>query len=331
VIIDSFQSSAAHGFVVEGAAASLGSTGTVFRYSQHDTSQGRATMPHVDAIATLQVGISAEALPAEQARQQLQSFISDAAAGNLRLATSVLKSVEKEGFQNSVVNLSQGLDALTLLHLVKHPLGPKSKLSAGQQEVYRSNLDSAVAAPLGSTEQQRDQRLLQEIKSALASLPAVEQAVEDWRAQVRSFETDHNSVVLAAGNSGQALKGLQQAGFEIDGSEDRNLLSVPEVTTVGAIKTGPQGQLSLAGASSFGPEVDFIADGDHAGRFGTSFASPKVANAMRGAHLANPTFTSDQVEDWVRSELSEQVQIGHHPVAILDTHKASRLLSILNS
>ena len=330
IVVDSFQSSSSHGYLVEGAAVSLGKPENLFRVSQHQSVDGRATMPHVAAIGGLQAEVATVALPADQASAGFSKFVTNAAAGNLQLATTLLAGIQAQGFQNSVVNLSQGLDALTLLQLAKYPMGPTSKLPPEQQRTYTDNLRRALSAPAEATAQQLDNLMLQRIKKELKESPEIGQAVEDWRNGVSSFESAHNSVVVAAGNSGKALKGLTAAGFEIDGSEDTNILAVPEVTTVGASVTSPAG-VSLSGTSSFGPEVDVVADGDFHGHFGTSFASPKVANVLRAVHVARPDLISDQAEQWVKGTLAEQVAISGQAVGLLDSAKASYFINQVNS
>lgn len=324
IFIDSFESSDSHGYFVEGAAQSLGSLGPTQRLHQHQKIDGRVAMPHSIALSTLQFELASQSLSGDVSKEHLETFVTDAAAGNLQWASGLLSQVS--GFQNSVVNLSQGLDAIVLLHMANLPLSAKSKLSSEAQETYGANLRSALKLDPASPQIVVDKALLSLIKTALASSPQVGQAVEGWRQQVRTFEADRNSVVLSAGNSGTAIKGLARAGFDIDGSEDLNVLAVPEVTTVGATTTGSQGGLSLSGTSSFGPEIDVLADGNHQERFGTSYASPKVANALRATHLLHPEFSSDQAEQWLKTQLAESGQIAGHTVAILDSGRAAALL-----
>lgn len=330
IIIDNFQSSQSHGFEVEGAAASLGSTGPVYRYSNLMEFAGRPTLPHVLALSKLQAGASKGSLGEGQASQCMRQFVEDAVGGNIQLASEVLKQVTAEGFHQSVVNYSQGLDSIVLLHLVKQPLSENSKLDPSRKEIYRDNLTKAVApqASVALNEQQLDNLLLQNIKQTLKNSPVVADAKATWQHQVQEFEAGHNSVVLAAGNSGIPSKALKQAGFEIDGSEDLNVFAVPEVTVVGATGTNAAGDITLHNSSSFGPEVSFLAPGDFGENFGTSFASPKVANALRAAHLANPEFTSQQVQDWATTEISHQAEIGGQKLALLDIGRTHSLLRI---
>lgn len=328
VIIDSFQSAGSHGHVVEEAARSLGPTGPVYRYHQHQVVNGRPTMPHVQAVKRLTPPMATSLLPAEQATSLLEGFIEDAAAGNLGLGTSILAAVTAEDFENSVVNYSQGLDPITLLQLLKHPLSKGSKLTPQQKDAYYRNLSTAIApdspSPLAAKE--LDNGLLQKIKSTIKESPVIEEAIGEWRNQVLEFESGRNSVVIAAGNSGHAQKALAANGFDIDGTEDLNIFAVPEVTVVGATVETGDGGIALASPSGFGPEVDFIAPGQHGEHFGTSFATPKVANAMRVAHLANSNFSSDEAEEWTRTELSDVGMVNDHTVAILDTRRASSFL-----
>lgn len=327
IFIDSFESSESHGHFVEGAAASLGPTGTTIRQNQRQLIDGRVTMPHARATAQLQQAFSTQPLSPDQAAEQLQRFVRDSAAGNLDLASNLLGQLEADGYRNSVVNLSQGIDALVLLQLAKAALGPTSRLTSQAQQIYRANLEAALNLAPGSDEKTSDQAALDLVKVTLAQDPTVRGSVEGWRESVRSFESDHNSVVVAAGNSGAAIKGLARAGFAIDGSEDENLLSVPEVTTVGATTLDAQGRLVFSASSSFGPEVDVLAGGDYQGRFGTSYAAPRVANALRAVHLAHPEFSSEEAELFLTSQLAETAAIAGRPVAVLDERLAAAILS----
>ena len=120
---------------------------------------------------------------------------------------------------------------------------------------------------------------------------------------------------------------LSRLGFRLDGEEDRNLLAVPEVTTVGASQTTPEGAAALSESSSYGPEVDILADGSHGPTFGSSYSAPKVANAMRAVHGRYPEMTSDQVESFVKENLVHSGNAQGRTPAILDLHSASALLS----
>lgn len=328
IIIDSFQSSNAHGHLVEGAARSLGSTGAVHRYHHHQKVDGRDTLPHVTAVKNLQARFGASPLSPDEAEKGFESFVSEAVSGNLDWAGTLLGQVTAVGFRHSVVNYSQGLDSITLLVLAKHALGKGSNLTEAAKQIYLDNLVQAVSAESTSqpTEPELDNLMLQKIKSTRAESPQIQEATDRWRDRIREFEKDNNSVVVAAGNSGRDLQALQANGFDIDGSEDLNIFSVPEATVVGAAVPTQQGGVALASPSSFGEEVDFIAGGDYGQHFGTSFASPKVANAMRAAHIANPSLTSEQVEEWVKTELSDSGVVRNHQVAILDSGRSSSLL-----
>jgi hypothetical protein len=328
IIIDNYESSDSHGYHVEGAAASLGDLGRAVRRNMRQIIDNRSSMPHVRATSSLQRALSYAPLQAEEAREELREFVRQAAGGNVNLATELLAQVTAEGYRNSALNLSQGIDALLLLQLAKTPLSERSTLSSVEQETYASNLRAALNLPAKGREMVVDQGLLEFFKTSLRDDPLVRQALEGWRSGVREFEAGNNSVVVAAGNSGLAMKGLARVGFRLDGDEDFNLLSVPEVTTVGAT-TQKDGQLSLAGSSSFGPEVDVLADGDYQGRFGTSYAAPRVANALRAVHISHPDFSSEQAEQWLGSQLGELVEVAGVPLAILDQNRAAGLLSSL--
>lgn len=332
IIIDNFTSSASHGYKVEGAAQSLGFTGPIYRVMSLQEENGRLTLPHIKALKSLQVALSSRPVGQEEANKILEDFITQAAAGNLKQASSQLDAVTAQGFQNSVVNLSQGIDAIGLMDMAKMAIGPNSKLSSEQRLQYRNNLVSAFFAAdrLNEVDDELlDKRLLAKISATLKESTPVQEAVSSWREAVKDFELASNSVVVAAGNSGNAYKALSQAGFELDGSEDFNLLSVPEVTTVGATAQNPKGDLVLASSSSFGPEVDIIASGEYQGSFGTSYAAPKVANTLRAIHILRPSLTSDEAEGFLKSSLAQPTEVLGVEVGLLSSEKGAYLLSAL--
>jgi len=260
-------------------------------------------MPHVEAARALQSDWGAKELSPEESSEALDRFIENASTGNLRHVSQQLQEIGEEGFQNSVVNISQGLDALALLQLATYPLGRRSKLPSPQQATYEKNLYSALSFQPkslhpGNVKIERDNVLLQRIKKRFQVDSDIQGAIQGWNETVRQFESDRNSVVVAAGNSGKHFQLLDRLGFQLDGSEDHNLLAVDEVTTVGAGESGVSSPLA-----SFGPEVDLLASGEFEGKFGTSYASPKVANLMRTVHLSHPEYTSDEVEAALKVQL----------------------------
>ncbi len=338
IFIDSFQSQTAHGFKVEDAAASMGPIGASHHYCQRDA--GGGSLPHLDSLQRLTPVFASGPLSKAEANAQLDQFLNSASSGYLNLVSDVLDEVKEVGFQNSVVNASLGLDELVLLQLLGHPVGPKSRLSAQQREHYQSNLEScleteaqASGATLDSSLSRRerailrDKLLLKRIGRTLRGSNRVKAATDRWRSTVQDFESNNNSVVVASGNSGQHTALLSRLGFELDGNEDRNLLAVAEVTTVGASQSTPEGATSLASSSSFGSEVDLLADGSHGASFGTSYSAPKVANTMRAVHQRHPEMTSDQVEAFVKDNLGHTVSAQGHTLAILDLQSASNFLA----
>lgn len=331
VIIDSFGSQSSHGYLVEGAAGSVGSTGQVYRYHQHQMVNGKPSLPHVEAVKGLVAAFSSAPLAPEDAQSRFKTFVDLATGGNLEHTTDILKGITAEGFTHSALNLSQGMDPILLLQLAKHGLGKSSNLSEEQKAVYRQNLTAVVGSQGNELiERDLDNLLLQTIKREVGHSPEIAQARQHWQHQVEEFESSHNSVVVAAGNSGQAQKALAAAGFDIDGSEDVNVFSVPGVTVVGATMETDKGATILAPPSSFGQEVGFLVSGQYGEHFGTSFASPKVANALRAAHLANREFTSDQAETWLSQEVSDRALVEKQEVSLLDTRRANSLLRIVS-
>jgi Subtilase family len=327
IIIDSFHASTDHGTMVEKTALDIGSTGKVHRYNQLETLNGELTSPVHQAVLNLAGLMATSMLPPDQATKHFEQFLNDAVSGKLDSTTSLLERVTQHGFEDSVVNLSQGMDAIEYFKSAKQPLG-STRLTDAEKQTYFYNLNSAVAPDPSSrpTVAEFDNLLLQKIKTTLRDSPRIQESKSRWRDQVRAFEANHNSVVIAAGNSGQIMSAMSEGGFETDGSEDENILATPEATMVAATATTQEGKTYLASPSSFGPEVDFIASGFHGQNFGSSFASPRVAAAMLALHVSNPGTESDEVEKATGEVLGQPVEIRNHQVFILNETRTSRAL-----
>lgn len=318
VFIDAFHDSQAHGTKVETAAREMGDLGPVVRYCQRQA--GGGTLPYTANLKALTEQFRSGPLTEAEANRALDRFLTSAASDYLDFMTGILTEVNADHYTRSTANLSQGFDELTLFQLVGHPLRQLGESSSYAQNLalcLQQERQEADLPQLPHPAMARDQLLLRRIGKTLRHSAEVQQAQERWRDAVRTFESGHNSVVVAAGNSGQHLQQLARLGFQLDENLDVNLLAVPEVTTVGASANTAQGE-SLSPTSSFGPEVDLLAEGSSGGNFGTSYAAPKVANVMRALHLRWPDMSSDEVEQVVR----EQLCAASGPIAILDRDQA---------
>ena len=327
IIIDSFHSSTEHGKMVEATALAMGPTGAIHRYNHLQEQEGKATSPIHSAFLKMAEPMTGSLLPAAEAKKQFEQFLNDSVSGLLDHTTSILQQVTRDGFEDSVANLSQGMSVIEYLVASKQPLGDKS-LGEREKLNYINNLYSAVV-PQGVDQPgpaEFDNLLLQKIKSVLKESPRIQESKNRWREQVQEFESGNNSLVIAAGNAGEIMSTLLKGSFDTDGSEDENVLSTPEATMVAATATTEDGRIFLAGPSSYGPEVDFIASGFHGEHFGSSFAGPKVAVAMLALHVSNPGSDSESIEKATGDVLGQKVEIRDHEVIILNEPLTSKAL-----
>ena len=327
IIIDSFHSSTEHGKMVEQTALDMGPTGKVYRYNHMREVDGKPTAPVQDATNVLVASMTSSFLPPEEASAHLDKFINNSVTSLLDWTSSLLGEVTQDGFKDSVANLSQGMSAIEYFGSAKQPL-MGNYLNDQQKQYYINNLISAVnpdpsQTPDGS---QFDKMLLNRIKTTLRESPRIQESKKRWKNQVKAFEADSNSIVVAAGNSGEFMSKLMAGDFDADGSEDENILATADTTMVAATATTEDGSIFLASPSSFGPEVDFIASGFHGDHFGSSFAAPKVSTAMLALHVSNPGSDSEAVEESTSEVLGQKVNIRGHNVTILNEPLTSRAL-----
>ncbi len=160
--------------------------------------------------------------------------------------------------------------------------------------------------------QRLQQALVDHVSGVVDHDPAVEAARENWRTSVNSFESRHNSVVAAAANDGRINNNLsfRNGGLSLVLPEDFevNLLSIDEVTSVGAVTT-VAGEVRVAGYTSLSEHNAFFADGDLGSDAGTSFAAPRGAKTMTGLHCQNRHLNSDEVEQLLVDSLTESIEV----------------------
>lgn len=134
------------------------------------------------------------------------------------------------------------------------------------------------------------QNLIQRTQQANHS-PAMNLLHRQLRSSVEGYQAGHNSVVAAAGNSGQlgALMRHDNGGSDLQFPLDYfdNVLSAPDVITVGASQaaySNPSARVHLLAAGTFSPSME-----------GTSFAAPLIAVQMQELHNRYPQWSSSKV------------------------------------
>lgn len=114
------------------------------------------------------------------------------------------------------------------------------------------------------------------------------------QAALDNAKTNDVLVVTAAGNQGSVMSGIGLASQRYD-----------NVLTVGAAAGSER-----APYSSYGPGLDFMADGTANGAQGTSIATANVTGTIADVWAANPALSSDQVVQTLRDTAIDMDQPG---------------------
>ncbi|MBX3172569.1 MAG: S8/S53 family peptidase [Candidatus Eremiobacteraeota bacterium] len=261
-----------------------------------------------------------KSLRADMARLQVKS---------LEMATGELKSLENQGVKNSVVNFSSGMSKASVVDqyykkmyagIEDAPISeydPQRKQKEAelvQSKALFNNFARAAnqdpeklrAALLnpdkrisGPAEQRMKQALAGQMEKA-AGGQEFKQAKAQYDEAVVSFEKNHNSVVVAAENSGDISRTGKSADFY------DNILSTPQTTTVGAVSADGKQIESYSNPSK---NVKLYARGQspRATDPGTSYSAPRAAAAMTKAHALNQQMSSEEVERLVEDQLTTNV------------------------
>lgn len=291
------------------------------------------------------------ALSNEQVRARVRDASRDNSVSLLGSVTGDLDKQRKLGLHNSAVNVSYGESARhsagsyfsnVLNDLMYAPPGQPGMGTRTLQAygIDRSKFDNPDPKVSGPEWLKLQQGLLTDSEAGQRA-PEVNAATGRYRQAVRNLEANHNSVVVSAGNSESQLQDWSsmtngQRVREGAGS-NRNVLSVPEVTTVGATQwlRDRQGGLHERVApysSRDGADIyasGSVGNGVNPQRMkspGTSFAAPRVAQAMATLHKLHPSLSSSQVESLLRNQATHQVNDGAAgPVDVLDYGRSLQL------
>lgn len=262
----------------------------------------------------------AKSLRADMARLQVKS---------LELATGELKALENQGVKNSVVNFSSGMSKASVVdqyykkmyvavenrEISEHDPQRKEKLAELEQskalfnnfaraakqdpEKLRADLYNPDPKISGPAEQRVKQALAGQMEKASGG-QEFQQARADYEKAVVSFEKNHNSVVVAAENSGDISPKGKSADFY------DNILSTPQTTTVGAVSEDGK-QIESYSNPSKNVEIYARGQSPKASDPGTSYAAPRAAAAMARAHAMNQQMESEEIERLVVNQLTTNV------------------------
>lgn len=232
-------------------------------------------------------------IPAVLFRQVLAGTVRRAVVSLLKTAAVQLDQLQGLGVQHCAINLS-----------VAATKAGMSRLLVDQMCLARPESQRNFAATLASPGQTMIQGAI-DLVDEVWSDPLVQLAKKNYDEAVTAFESQSNSVVVAAGNDGQTIQELALiagAPLRAPANFTENLLANSETTTVGAFEVG-----RVAAYSSDYQEVDLYADGRIRDSRGTSFAAPRVAAVMAQMHGTFPALDSAEIERRIKRSLCDDL------------------------
>ena len=252
--------------------------------------------------------------------------------------TGDLNKLRQRGLHDSAVNVSYGSTPVgvadMLVDKVRSGTSPYSEDHQLSQNVLKAydidaqklgNPDPKIHGP----ERRRlHQSMLEASRAGFAS-PEVQQSQQKYDQAVHDLQSNHNSVVVSAGNQ-QGIKAnwaKEAEGLEVASrpGDTYNVLANSEVTTVGATRwqKGPDGlRETVAHYSNYNPTVDIFASGSVATgqdqnvktTQGTSFSSPRVAGALATLHGNHPGSNASHMRNLMNNRLTHQLPGAAAPV-----------------
>ncbi|MBS2040663.1 S8 family serine peptidase [bacterium] len=334
VIVDSFQDSiqADHGNVAAYAAKEHGFRGRIFAEKLGpDEGGNRRALGAFDQL-------NSGPLDAAKTRQQVQDVARFQAADLLNDVSGDLNKLRQRGLHDSAVNVSYGTTPVGVADMLvdkvrsgTNPYSNDHQLSQNILKAYNidadklGNPDPKIHGP----ERRRLHQSMLEAARAGFETPEVQQAKQNYDRAVHDLQSNHNSVVVSAGNQQLIKSGWakEAEGLQVTSKpgDTYNVLANSEVTTVGATRwhKGPNGlRESVAGYSNVNPTVDVFASGSVAtGQdqnvktiLGTSFSAPRVAGALATLHGNHPGASASQMRNLMNNRLTHELPGAGAPV-----------------
>ncbi len=266
--------------------------------------------------------------------------ISRSALNCLKMETESLQEAQAKGVQQSAINFSQGASKASATLDTINNFVP--------DQISRGNIGRALGIkPEDMPKRPEDREAIANFQQALINRVSqvfdgsqeLKDARQKFSTAVTAFEGNHNSVVISAGNWGQAqkvLEGSARRRLDVPADFDRRVLENSAVTVVGATRWwNNNGALSehRAGYSSRSARADIYAAGSvQAGRdltveLGTSYAAPEVAGTMAQLHKDYPRLSSQQVENLMVQRLTHRLPSANGNLNVLDYGKTSDYLA----
>lgn len=324
----------AHGEVVEESSRDVGFGNAIVRHQA-------AENPAVKAAERFYSRLDNRQFSPQAMRQFTYDYMMNRQLGSLQSATQELTDLTELGTKQSVLNLSRGWGKAQIMESLYERVRigwdqtahPQAR-TVGERRVRKLapalGLDADMVLKGEGDSRARFQQGLLSLLDEAGADTRVGQAQADYDKAVEKFESQGNSVVVAAANSGRVLNmmALDAPTPQLAADFFRNRLANDQVTTVGATRWSGDHEI-VADYTNMDPGIDLYADGQMHDAWGTSFATPRIASVMAELHLKHPEATSDQVEDMVGKQFSSSLSdYGAWKVApALDEAKAHQWLS----
>ena len=324
IVVDEFVESnldaKSHGENVEKAARNQGFKGSVFTMSRDRAARGAQTQE----LAQLDLNVfSNPGTSPEEMREGIKTHGKTVAVAVLKTETRTVLNATSSGARNSVLNISAGKNLAHLtrelyMRVAKGSSPDKRNPPSKSDKVFAENmaraydvdlakLISADAKLAGPERAKLQEGIARDLSDGVAHQD-VAKAQAIFATEVRRFESNHNSVVIATGNAGQDRQFFKTEAYGKEASFpsgfEANVLETPEATMVGATN-GAGKRAKIADYNSLA-EVDIYANGSLQGQgAGTSFAAPRVAAVMAELHKRFPDLDSEQIEGKMQENFAD--------------------------
>jgi hypothetical protein len=271
--------------------------------------QGPISRVEAQFVGNSSTRLDKKKLTPEQARQALRQEAADLVSGSLNGYAASLNEQSKAGVKNSVMNISGGLNKADVVRVLINRLSDPQAFdnvtrAFGVDRVKLQSPDPQVSGP----EMRKLQQGLVDTTTSLDANPDVKKARSGYDQAVRRFESGHNSVVVAVGNTG-AL-GLAP-GVQLPANFQHSYNVNDQVTPVGASMRGigrsdfsANERGNIVYTEGMAPTNHLM--GPNGPRMGTSYAAPRISGVMAELHRRNPQLSSAQVETLMRNQLTDQ-------------------------
>ncbi|MCA9777969.1 MAG: hypothetical protein KC800_14670 [Candidatus Eremiobacteraeota bacterium] len=301
-----------HGEVVEKSSRELGFKNSIVKKQVQENASTRIAERYYSRL-------DARSFSPEEIKDFTYDYMLHRQMGSLQSAGEELDALNQAGTRNSVLNLSRGWGKAQIMESLYErtriawdaTAHPQSRV-VGERRLNKLAPAFGLKAQdimdnVGDSRAKFQQGILN-LLDEVGQDDRLAAAQKRYDGAVSRFESNNNSVVVAAANSGRVLSlmALDAPTPELAPDFFRNRLANDEVTTVGATRASG-GAEQVADYTNLDPGIDFYADGQIDGAWGTSFATPRTGSVMAQLHKDNPQASSAEVEAMLNRDFSHEL------------------------